>query len=107
MATVATQSIGTAGIAATYTAATAADKFAPGDGVFLHVKNANAGAVTVTLATPATVDGLAVDNRMVTIPTGTDRFIAAPESLYRNRADGLADVTISPFASVTFAVLRS
>jgi hypothetical protein len=105
MATYATQDITTAGTAITYTAASAADRFLPADRVFMHVKNANAGSVTVTIATPGTVDSLAVGDRIISIPTTQERMIALPDSLYRS-SDGLGDVTFSPNASVTVAVVR-
>lgn len=108
MATVATQNVGTGGLAAVYSAASASDKFTPGDGTALHVKNGGAGALTVTLVTPGTVDALAVADRAVTVAAGTDQFISAPSTLYANRADGgLATVQFSPITSVTFAVIRS
>jgi hypothetical protein len=106
MATFSTQDITTAGLAPAYTAVTAADRFLPGERTFLHVKNANAGACTVTIATPGTVDTLAVGDRIISVPASTgDRMIALPDNLYRS-ADGLGDVTFSPTASVTAAVIR-
>ena len=105
MATLATQGITTAGLSVTYSAASAADRFLPADRTFLHVKNANAGTVTVTLATTGTVDGLAVADRVVSIPTTQERMIALPDTLYRS-SDGLGDVTFSPNSSVTVAVVR-
>lgn len=108
MATVATQSVGTGGLNATYSAATASDKVLPGSNTVLHVKNGGGGALTVTLVTPGTVDSLAVADRVVSVPAGEDRFISVPGGIYANRADGgLATVTFSPTTSVTFAVLRS
>lgn len=108
MATYATENIGTGGLAATYRTAALSDKVTPGDGTFLHVKNGSASAVTVTLVTPGTVDGLAVADRMVSVPATSDRFIAVPENPYINFADGgLAEIQFSAITSVTFAVLRA
>lgn len=107
MATVATQNVGTSGLEATYSAASASDKVLPGSSTVLHVKNGGGADTTVTLITPGTVDSLAVDNRAVVVTAGEDRFITVPSDLYANRADGgLATVTFSPTTSVTFAVLR-
>lgn len=107
MATLGVQSITTTGLAANYANATATtgDRFLPADGTFLHVKNANAGPVSVLLDTPAQIDGLDVAQRTISIPTGTDRFIAVPDSLYR-ASDGLATVTCTPNTSVTLAVIH-
>lgn len=110
MATVSTQALPKAGLAApTYSAASAGgDKVTPGPGVYLHVKNASAGAIIPTIVTPGTVDGLAITDRAcVSVPAGGEAFIPVTNvDLYRNTADGLADITWSASASVTFAVLR-
>lgn len=107
MATLAVQGITTSGLEATYAAATATtgDRFLPADGTFLHVINGNASSVDVVLTTPDTVDGLAIADRTITIPTTEERFIAVPDSLYR-ASDGLATVVCTPAASVTLAVIR-
>ena len=108
MATVAAQPVPTGGLGATYSAASAEDKFVPGEGVILHVKNGGGSPCTVTLVTPGTVDSLAVADRTVSVPAAGERFIAAPGDYYANRSDGgLATVQFSPTTSVTFAVLRS
>jgi hypothetical protein len=107
MATRATESVTTAGLAATYYAASAGgDKVHPAPGTVLHVKNGGGTSTNVTLATPGTVDALAIADRVVAVANGTEKFIAVPE-LYRNPADGLADITWSETAGVTFAVVRS
>lgn len=107
MATRATESIGTAGLEATYhVAEVGGDKVAPGDGTFLHVVNGDAADKTVTLVTPQTVDTLAVADRAVVVTAGESRFIAVP-GMYRDPADGLASLTWSAITSVTFAVLRA
>jgi len=106
MATRPTETIDNDGLLATYFAASAGgDKVTPGAGVGIHVKNANASPTNVTIVTPGTVDGLAVADRVVAVTNGTDQFIAVPE-LYRDPADGLAAITWSVTASVTFAVIR-
>lgn len=108
MATVATQSISRAGLAPAYAAASAGgDSFSPGDRTFVHIKNGSAAAITATLITPGTVDGLAVEDVAVAVPAGGERMVGplSPE-LFRERADGLGDVTWSAAASVTFAVVN-
>ena len=107
MATRTSESIPTAGLAPTYNAASAGgDKLAPGEGVFIHVKNGSASPITVTLATPQTVDTLAVADRTVSVPNAAERFIAVP-NLYRDPADGLAAITWSAVTTVTFAAMRT
>jgi hypothetical protein len=109
MATRATESVDTDGLAATYHAASAGgDKVAPSESCFLHVKNGGGSPVTVTLVTPGTVDSLAITDRTVSVPATTgERFIKVPASIYRDPADGLASITWSGTTSVTFAVLQA
>lgn len=104
MATVASQSITTAGTEVTYSAASGGgDRFLPG--TLLHVRNGSASPITMTIVTPGLVDGLAVTDRTVAVPAGEERFVLAPDKLYRS-SDGLADITWSDVTTVTFASIR-
>jgi hypothetical protein len=77
-----------------------------GSGVFLAVKNADAGAHTVTLATPQTVDGdLTVSDRTVSVAAGKTSFIPVTDR-YRDPATGRAAITYDGVTSVTVAVIR-
>jgi hypothetical protein len=107
MAQVATKQIVRTGSEPVYAAASAGgDKVTPGPTTFLHVKNGSAGAITCTVATPGTVDGLAVADLAVNIPAGGERLVGPITSgLFRDPADGLAAVSWSADASVTFAAL--
>lgn len=108
MATLARQAITDAGTEVTYAPAGASgDKTVPGDRVALHVVNGAAADVTVTIATPGTVSGLAIADRALVVTAGESRFVRLPAELYRNRADsGLASWTYAPSAtSVTVAVV--
>lgn len=106
MATLSTQNVSTAGTAITYSAAAAGgDRFVPSERTFLVVKNTSGGAITVTIATPGTVDTLAVADRTVSIPaTNGERFIYVPDTIYR-AADGFGDLTYSASAGLTVAVV--
>jgi hypothetical protein len=107
MATLATQSIVTAGLTPAFVAAAGGgDKCLPGAGTYLHVKNGGGSPVTVTLVTPATVDTLAVGDRAIVVAAGAEAKIAVPDTLYRNPTDGLADITYSGVTSVTVGVFR-
>lgn len=107
MATLTTQSVTTAGLAATYSTptATTGDRFLPAAGTFIHIKNGNASSCTITLTTPFTMDGLALADRVITVPGTTERFIAVPDTLYRS-SDGLGDFVVAPITTVTVAVVR-
>lgn len=86
-------------------AAAGGDQCATGSGVLLHVANGDASSHTVTLATPGTVDGLAVADRTVSVPAGQDAYIPVTD-LYRDPATGLASITYDGVTSVTVTVLR-
>jgi hypothetical protein len=114
VATLTTQTITAGGLSPTYAPAdVAGDKLKPGKTTFLHVKNEDVAAMTVTLATPATVDGLEIADRPVTVDAGDDQMIPVPDKdsmgrpLYGDPADsGLASVSYSATTSVTVAALR-
>lgn len=106
MATRATEVVDVAGTTATYHAASGGgDKVTPADGTVLHVKNGGGSSINVTLVTPGTEQGLAIADRVVAVGNGAEKFIAL-DPIYRNPADGLADITWSATTSVTFAVVR-
>lgn len=106
-ATVASQVVSLAGLAAAYSAASAGgDKFTPGARTFLHVKNASGGAVTATIVTPGTVIGQAIADVAVAVPAGAERLIGPFPAEHFAGSDGLASVSWSASASVTFAVAR-
>ncbi|WP_151898275.1 MULTISPECIES: hypothetical protein [unclassified Streptomyces] len=108
MATLTVQTIGAGGLSPTYAAAdVAGDKLKPGRTTFLHVINADASPITVTIATPGTVSGLAIADRAVTVDASDEQMIPIPADLYGDPADsGLASVSYSSVTSVTVAALR-
>lgn len=109
MALLATQNITRAGVGPTFAAVSASDTFAPDKDTFIEVKNANAGACTVTITTPKTdAIGNAVADNVVSVPATTgDRMIGPfPAEHYADPTTGLATVTFSPTASVTVGVFR-
>lgn len=77
----------------------------------LYVKNGAAGAVTVTVQTPGTVDGLAIPDRTISVPAGGERLIGRLRPDVYNRPPGGTDegaiyVDFSAVASVTVAALH-
>ncbi len=105
MALLATQSIVRAGLAPAYAAAAGGgDTLAPGSNVFLHVKNASGGAITVTIVTPRTdAVGNPVADNTVSVPATTgDRMIGPfPAEIYADPTTGLVNVTYSGVTSLT------
>lgn len=89
-------------LTATFAAATAGgDSFSSGSDVYLHVKNGSGSVVTVTVATPGSVDGLAVADFTFTVPatTGDVEIGPFPEDLF----GATAIVTYSAVTTVTIA----
>lgn len=108
MATLAIQPIDLDGVEPTYTAAAGGgDAMLPGKHNFLHVKNGGGSSVTVTLVTPITAHGLAVDDQTVAVPAGEERMVRVPPERYRNPSTGLASITYSGVTTVTVAALRA
>ncbi|MCU1488292.1 MAG: hypothetical protein JWN67_5038 [Actinomycetia bacterium] len=92
-----------AGLAATYNAAAAGDKVAPG--VKLIVKNTNGATRDLTLAPTVTAFGQTITSKVVTIPITTgERIIDVPLQGFAG-SDGLVPLSWSATSGVTFAVL--
>lgn len=109
MALLATQSIVRTGLAPAFAAVSASDTFTPDKDTYIEVKNANAGACTVTVTTPRTdAIGNAIADNAVSVPATTgDRIIGPfPAEHYADPTTGLATVTFSPSASVTVGVFK-
>ncbi len=108
MALLTTQTVSRTGLAATYAAAAAGgDTFSPGQHTFLHIKNASAGAITVTVVTPGTTSGLAIADVAVSVPATTGDRMIGPlgGSLVADPATGLGNITYSAATSVTVAII--
>lgn len=106
MAALSLQVLVPGGSASALTAASGGGDTCPaGDGVFLEVLNGDASSKTVTLATPGTVDGLAIADRAVIIPAGERWKIPVPR-LYA-KADGYCDVTYSAVTSLTVGAFKA
>jgi hypothetical protein len=105
MALLATQRPTPAGLAVAFVAAAAGgDEFVPDRHQAVHVKNASAGSVNVTIPTPPEVDGVAIADIVVSIAAGAERLIRIPPDLVRG-ANGRAAMTYSAAAGVTVAVI--
>lgn len=83
----------------------AGDDCATGAGVLLVVNNADASSHTVTLATPGTVDGLAVADRAIPVAAGAEAVIPVTDR-YRDSATGRCSITYDAVTSVTVGVIR-
>jgi hypothetical protein len=100
------QQISSPKLQATYTAVNATDTIPNQDDIFLHVKNANAGTVTVTFTDPGkTPAGSSATNPSTTLATGTEAFVPVNQNLI-DPSTGVATVAYSPTTSVTAALVR-
>jgi hypothetical protein len=108
MAALSNQSVKRAGLKPAYAAAAGGgDTFAPGENVFVHVKNGSGSSITVTVATPKKVAGLDVADLAVAVPKEEDRLIGPfPAQHFADPADGRAHVTYSGVTSLTVAALE-
>src|SRR4051794_36804128 len=99
MATLATQQISLTGLAATFAAVGASDKFTPDERTVLHFKNSNAATRTVTIDSKVLSD-LGTDvNVAVVIPADTGDIVIGPFPAQRFMgSDGLADISYSATA---------
>jgi hypothetical protein len=106
MAILSAQTAPLSGLQPAYAAAAAGGDQAPvGEKLFLHVKNGDASAKTVTIATPGTVGDLAVADASQVIPAAGNAVIPL-KSTYRDPATGRAAITYSAVTSVTVAVVQ-
>ena len=104
----AVQTVSRAGITGSFTAANADGHYIANTeaNFFLHVKNGGGSSITVTIETAATVDGLAVADRAVTVANGSEKMIGPfPPNIY-NQDDGSVWVTFSAVTSVTVAAFK-
>lgn len=102
-----TQKFATSGLAPVYVAPDVAGcAFRNSGKQVLHVKNASAGPVTVTLQIGRTVQGQTVTAPTATVAAGTDKFFGPFPDDY-DQQDGTDNVYVdfSAVASVTVAAL--
>lgn len=110
----AAQNITKNGIVPAYVAATMVDgnMFTNSGKEFIHVVNASAGAITVTIPTPATVAGLTIEDKAIVVAAGTERMIGPFQPGYFNQPAGGTDagktyVTYTAVTNLTLGVFRA
>jgi len=107
MATLTVQTISRSGLEPSYSScAGGGDEFANSGDEFIHIKNGHSSTQTVTIETPATVDGLAVADREVAIPATSERLIGPFPSNTYNDSGGLVQLTYDSVTSLTIAILE-
>jgi len=107
MATLTAQTIVRTGLEATYAACAAGgDEFVNTGDEFIHIKNAAVGDQTVTIETPATVDGLAVADRDVVVTAAEERFIGPFSTSVYNDGDAKVQLTYDAVVTLTIAIIK-
>ncbi|HUV93937.1 MAG TPA: hypothetical protein VMX14_03800 [Anaerolineae bacterium] len=106
--TLTVQAMVRAGLTAGYTAFEASGvAFANEGRTFIHVKNAQAAGTTkLTIITPNTVDGLAIDDRDVTIAAATEEFIGPFQPGVYNQSTDVVHIDVTTATSVSIAAIR-
>ena len=106
------QQIATTGLEPAYTAADQTDghKFLNNGRIFIHVVN-GATAANITVTTPYTRDGLALDDLVVNVPVSEDRMIGPFKPSTYNQPAGHTDaghvyVDVDDDSNVTLAVIQ-
>ena len=100
MALLTTQQTTSAGAAITLVAAAGGGDTADisNGRTIIWAKNGSGGAITVTIDTPGTVDGLAIANQAVSVPAGGERLIGPLNPAVYGQ---IASITYSGVTSLT------
>jgi hypothetical protein len=106
MATLTPQTLTKAGSQPSLAAcASGGDEFANSGNTIILITNANASSRTLTIVSQATMDGLAVADRSVTIPGTDDTFITDLDKNVYNDTNGRVQLTYSTEVDLTIAIL--
>jgi hypothetical protein len=106
MSALAIQIVDADGLAIVFTNAAGGGDTAPcGSQNTLLVKNGDSASHDVILATPGTVDGLAIADRTIPVAAGAIEAIPLDHALYAD-ADGIAHLTYSATTSMSVAAIQ-
>lgn len=107
MATLTVQNISLAGITPSYTAAAAGgDEFANTGDTYFQIKNGGS-EITLTIETPAKIEGIDIAEITVTIPATTgDKVIGPFDTAIFNQTTGRVAVTYSGVTTVTVGAFK-
>jgi hypothetical protein len=101
------QQITIAGTTPTYSTVTASDTCVPDDRQFLHDKNTNAGADTLTVVVPGTYLGQAIPDVPITVAGTTgDKMIGPLNAALADPTTGLITITHTVTTTNSSALMR-
>ncbi len=95
------------GLDATYTSINSSDTYLVQNtgSIIVHVDNTDSASEAVTIPTPKTIKGLALEDRTVTVPASEKRFIGPfPVGLFNDGQD--LSITFSNGTSTSVAVIK-
>lgn len=80
-----------------------------GDDVFLEIVSSDASSQDVTIRTPGTVDGVAVEEQVVSVPAGARRLVPMSREAFAqptgtHKGDALVDVPVDTLTLAAFRV---
>lgn len=103
------QQLGSARQAATFTAMDLVNgnNYLPQAGRILVFRHAGAGPVDVTIATPGTVDGIAVPERVESVPNGSIPHYVSLNEAAAYRSPSTGEVELAAAAAMDVAVLQA
>jgi hypothetical protein len=108
MAILAVQTVVRGGIDPVYEACdVGGDEFINTGIPFIHIKNGDASPVDVTIETPNAVDGLAVADRVVTVPATSERMLGPFPARTYNDANAKVKLTYDSVTSLTIGLFKS
>ena len=102
------QKVALGGLTPSFAAADINGQYFSNDGnVLLEVKNAGAGAITVTITAVAKLAGVSLTNPAISVPlTNGDKMIGPFDPTVFNQSDGTVYVDYSGVTSVTVAAIQ-
>lgn len=95
----------TAAVLGATAAANAGDQFLNDGRQLLYVKNVNAATRTITIATGATILGLAIGDVSFTVVQNAEKIVGPFDPRWFNDSSGYVQVTYSSETDVTVAVI--
>ncbi len=108
MATLTVQTIVVTGLTESLVAAAGGgDEFVNADDVFIIITNGSGGSITLTIETPAIIEGdLAIAERTISIGAGATKLIGPFDKGVYNDSAGKVQLTYSGVTSLTVGVFQ-
>ena len=107
MAVLTPQSVTRAGRTPVLAAASAGgDEVVGGSGTYIVVRNGSGASITVTLTTPGTAGGLAIEDPTITVAAGADSYITIPGDDAFKNVNGRVGIGYSAVTTVTVGAFQ-